>query len=215
MLHTIRTGVALLALVALTTPAAAEENGPDWLSAVGDFVQAGLGPARTMEDIRREEERARQEVLRDAARQERPAVDEAEIEVKVRPDDGDDDGDTAADTAQPATETPAAETSAAVVPPAVAAPVAKAAAGSRPAAAVPAEQARPSAKPERVATAVPLPVPVPQARPVTARVSVPPPAAAPEPLLSRIAATATVDQAIHLGGSEDTYARRLVVPERD
>ncbi|MCR6631069.1 MAG: hypothetical protein NVV74_14050 [Magnetospirillum sp.] len=54
-----RIGLALLAAVAFSTPAAAEEQGNDWLGAVGDFVRAGLGPPRTAEDLRREEGRAR------------------------------------------------------------------------------------------------------------------------------------------------------------
>ncbi|MCR6631068.1 MAG: hypothetical protein NVV74_14045 [Magnetospirillum sp.] len=41
---------------------------------------------------------------------------------------------------------------------------------------------------------------------MTARAPAPPP---PEPLSSRIAATATVDQAIKLGGAADTYKKPL------
>ncbi|MBC7954112.1 MAG: hypothetical protein H7Z12_20125, partial [Rhodospirillaceae bacterium] len=51
----IRLGVALLALAA-AAPAYAEDSGSDWLGSVTDFVRDGLGPPRTVEDIRREEQ---------------------------------------------------------------------------------------------------------------------------------------------------------------
>ena len=179
-------GASLLALVAMTVPAAAEEEtNADWLGVVGDFVMAGLGPARTVEDIRRQEERAREAYLRDLSERENaaeasatPSRDEAEIEVKgVAEDEADTDADVAV--------APVPDISSDVPAPVIV-PV-TAVAGSVPVA------------PEAVARPLSKPV-----VPVAVRV-VPPP----EPLVSRIAATATVDQAIRLGGSSDTYDRRF------
>ncbi|MGE5476071.1 MAG: hypothetical protein ACM3Q1_05415 [Bacteroidales bacterium] len=191
--------LALLATVALTAPAAAEEQDGDWLGAVGDFVRAGLGPARTIDDIRREEERAREAREAAAAKAEAAAAAKAEpapaVKVVSHP--------------APAPVVPAAPEPEAFAP-VVAAPV------------VPAAPVAPRPQPKPAATAAaapaPAPVPVPVARPkpvvpVAARVPTPPPP--PEPLGSRIAATATVDQAIKLGGSADTYGQRIAKPVRN
>lgn len=208
-----RMGLALLALVALTTPAAAEEQGSDWLGSVGDFVRAGLGPARTIEDIRRDEERARE-----AALQGEPAKAEPKVAhvAPVEPPP-----------VSPVPGTPVAVTSVAPpVPVPQAAPVAKPAAVRPPMTPEARPQARPEPRPQvqskanvtpvsvpaAVATA-PVPVPLPEARPkapapVAAR---PTEQSAPELPASRIAATATVDQAIKLGGSSDTYSQRFGV----
>ncbi|MBC7905404.1 MAG: hypothetical protein H7Y60_01490 [Rhodospirillaceae bacterium] len=61
----IRLGFALLAL-AVASPARAEDSGSDWLGSVGDFVRSGLGPPRTLEDIRREEQQRVLEGLKPA-----------------------------------------------------------------------------------------------------------------------------------------------------
>ena len=194
-------GASLLALVAMTVPAAAEEEtNADWLGVVGDFVMAGLGPARTVEDIRRQEERAREAYLRDLSERENateasaaPSRDEAEIEVKgVAEDEADTDADVAVAPVPDITSD---------VPAPVTVPV-TATAGPVPVA--PEAVARPLSKPVQQAGA---PAPEAVAKPVVpVAVRVVPP---PEPLVSRIAATATVDQAIRLGGSSDTYDRRF------
>lgn len=187
-------GASLLALVAMTVPAAAEEEtNADWLGVVGDFVMAGLGPARTVEDIRRQEERAREAYLRDLSERENateasaaPSRDEAEIEVKgVAEDEADTDADVAvAPVPDISSDVPAPVT--AVVPVA------------------PEAVARPLSKPVQQAVA---PAPEAAVKPVVpVAVRVVPPS---ESLVSRIAATATVDQAIRLGGSADTYDRRF------
>lgn len=187
-----RIGLALLAMVALTSPARAEEQGPDWLGAVGDFVRAGLGPARTIDDIRREEERAREAREAAAAKSETaPAVNAVVHPAPSVP----------APTPSPSVEVEAAPT-----------PVFAAPAPSRNA-----PEARP-AKPAIAVAApapapVPLPVPVARPKPVVAHVPAPQPPA--EPLSSRIAATATLDQAIKLGGSADTYGQRIAKPVRN
>lgn len=192
-------GASLLALVAMTVPAAAEEEtNADWLGVVGDFVMAGLGPARTVEDIRRQEERAREAYLRDLSERENvteasavPSRDEAEIEVKgVAEDEADTDADVAV--------APVPDISSDVpVPVSV-----TAAAGPVPVA--PEAVAHSLSKPVRQAVAPALEAAAKPVGPVAVRV-VPPP----EALVSRIAATATVDQAIRLGGSSDTYDRRF------
>lgn len=194
-------GASLLALVAMTVPAAAEEEtNADWLGVVGDFVMAGLGPARTVEDIRRQEERAREAYLRDLSERENateasaaPSRDEAEIEVKgVAEDEADTDADVAIAPVPDITSD---------VPAPVTVPV-TAAAGPVPVA--PEAVAHSLSKPVQQAGA---PAPEAVAKPVVSvAVRVVPP---PEPLVSRIAATATVDQAIRLGGSSDTYDRRF------
>lgn len=198
-------GLALLAMVALTSPARAEEQGSDWLGAVGDFVRAGLGPARTIDDIRREEERAREAHEAAAAKSEAaPAVNAVAHPAPVAP-------------------APAGEAEAVAAPvfaaPAPAPvrnvpevrPVTKPAAAAIP---VPAPVARPAMAATAPAPApVPLPVPVARPKPVAAHVPAPQPPA--EPLTSRIAATATLDQAIKLGGSTDTYGQRVAKPVRN
>lgn len=177
-----RIGLALLTAVALASPAAAEEQHSDWLGAVGDFVSAGLGPARTLDDIRREEERAREAAM---------VIPEAAPAPEVAP------------------PPPAAEIDTAP-PPVVAAP----AAPVMPRSAMPAP--RPAGKPVvPVAAPAPAPIPVPAPRPkpvVPVAVAVPAPVPAPEPPSSRIAATATVDQAIKLGGSVDNYGSSAAKP---
>ncbi|MGE5514783.1 MAG: hypothetical protein ACM31D_03075 [Bacteroidota bacterium] len=184
--------LALLTAAALASPAAAEEQGSDWLGAVGEFVSAGLGPARTLDDIRREEERARE------AREAATAIPEAAPAPKV---------------ALPAPP-PAAETDAA--PPVVAAPVPVAPVAPR--SAMPAPP-RPAAKPVVAAAPASAPVPVPTPRPkpvVPVAAAAPAPVAAPAPAPevpgSRIAATATMDQAIKLGGSADNYGLSAAKP---
>ncbi|CAA7620786.1 hypothetical protein [Magnetospirillum sp. UT-4] len=167
-------GAVLAAGLALTAPAAAAEG--DWLKAVGNFLADGLEPARTLEDIVREEQRARQREQAAPA----PSVDAApEPPTRI-----------AMPAPAPVPLPPAATEPAAVPPPAVTPPAAPAP--------VPAPQP---------AAAVPPPAPAP--RPAMAPVR-----SAPLPSLPTggIAATATLDQAIRLGGPTDLYGRRIRAP---
>ena len=175
---------ALIALpLALLAPSAqASENEPDLFGALGKFVLDGLGPARTMDDLQREERQAAAKVQAEKARDEAAAKAEP-VSVSV---------------VQPAQALPAAE------PEHVPAPVVHA-----PVKPVKVEQAK-MVVPEPKAAIVPPP---PRARPVEV-VRVAPPVVnlpPPEPLKSHIAATATVDQAIRLGGPAGLYGRRLMV----
>ncbi|MBX9634433.1 MAG: hypothetical protein K2X44_05565 [Magnetospirillum sp.] len=189
----IRLGFALVALMATVgTPAAAEEQGSNWLGAVGSFVLNGLGPARTLEDIQREEQRAR-ETPKPAAPKLAAPVPVAEPEV-ARP------------VTPPADPVLAAPVQVAPVPEVKPAPEPKKA-----------EVKRVEAKP--VASAMPVPeakpMPVPEAKPKQAIARTPIPQPPPEPLTSRIAATATLDQAVKLGGSADIYSGRIKAPVRN
>lgn len=174
---------ALIALpLALLAPSArASENGPDLFGALGKFVLDGLGPARTMEDLLREERQAAAAKAQAEKAREGAPVEPVSVSA-----------------VQPAAPLPSVE------PEQVPAPVAHAPVKS--------------AKLEPVKMVVPEPKaaiipPPPRARPAeVARVAPPmvtlPP---PEPLKSHIAATATVDQAIKLGGPSGLYGRRLMV----
>lgn len=170
---------ALIALpLALLAPAAqASENEPDLFRSLGKFVLDGLGPARTMEDIQREERQ-----VAHAKAQAEKALDEAK---KAEP--------VAVSAVQPAPVPPAAE------PEPVPVAIIRA-----PAKTVKVEPAK-MVVPEPKVAIIPPP---PRARPVEMVRAVAPP---PEPLKSHIAATATVDQAIKLGGPSGLYGRRLMV----
>ncbi|MCA1908403.1 MAG: hypothetical protein LDL39_08585, partial [Magnetospirillum sp.] len=149
---------------------------------LGNFVLDGLGPARTMEDIQREEREARARELQSRRETEEKAV-----------------------VAEPAPPAPVA----------AAAPVAT-------------QQPQDAVKLARVEPAKPLPAEVkPAAVPVVPVDIIPPPpkarpqldakalpagpAVPAEPLKSHIAATASVDQALRLGGPMQIYKRRLAV----
>lgn len=172
----IRLGAALLAL-AVAAPAYAEESGSDWLGSVSDFVRSGLGPPRTIEDIRREEQRRVTEGLKPAE-----PTQVAPVPVAV----------------------PAAEPEPEAAAPVIAAPD-------------PVPEIKPEPKKAEV-TARPVvpvpPIPVPEAKPKPV-VRVPVPPLPPEPLTSRIAATATLDQAVKLGGSAEIYGARTKSPVRN
>ena len=190
MVHTnIRLASAMATLlVALASPAlAADEQGSSsWLGAVGDFVSAGLGPARTMDDIRREEEAAR----------------EAKAKAELKRDEVAPLPKLAAPAAPPPPPPAVVPEHGPVPMPVVAAPApAPAPVVSKPLA----EVKKPVPQPAPAAAVVPVPAPRP-AVPVAVRAApvAPPP---PEPLTSRIAATATLDQAVKLGGSADLYTR--------
>lgn len=192
-------GLALLALVALTSPVAAEEQGSDWLGAVGNFVRAGLGPARTIEDIRRDEERAREAAAN--AVESKPKRESAQAVKQAAP------------------PPPIAESEPVAVPvvvapaPIVATPVPVVVAPA-PVPAVKARNAVPPSEPKPQVKPAAIPQPEPRPKPavaVAARVPTPPP----EPLSSRIAATATLDQAMKLGGSAETYGQRIRKPVRN
>ncbi|MBC7952941.1 MAG: hypothetical protein H7Z12_14125, partial [Rhodospirillaceae bacterium] len=180
----IRLGVALLALAA-AAPACAEESGSDWLGSVTDFVRDGLGPPRTVEDIRREEQQRVSEGLK--APEPEPKL------VAPMP---------------AAIPMPAPEVEPEVVAPVVAAPA--------PEIKPEPKKAEVKVKPVVVPVAAPAPVmPVPEAKPKPVIVRVPVPLLPPEPLTSRIAATATLDQAVKLGGSAEIYGARIKIPARN
>lgn len=178
---------ALIALpLALLAPAVqASENEPDLFRSLGKFVLDGLGPARTMEDVQREERQA--------------AAAKAQAE-KARDDAADKVEPVAVSAVQPAQALPAAEPE----------PVPVAAIVRSPAKPVKVEPAK-MVVPEPKVAIIPPP---PRARPVEMVRAVAPPVVnlpPPEPLKSHIAATATVDQAIKLGGPSGLYGRRLMV----
>lgn len=189
------TAAALLVL-AVPLPAAAGESVPAWLSAVGDFVRDGLAPPRTVEDLQREE---REQAYRQS--QPKPPDAKAPEPQPVR---------MAAPAAAP-------EPIPAFPPAPIATPMVAA-----PAVAAPPPEAVP---PAPAVTPAPAPAPAPAPRPVVAPAEIkprpvvpvarvlptPPP---PEPLTgSRIAATATLDQAIKLGGPAGLYGRRVKKPQ--
>ena len=185
--HLRRAVLISVPLALLAGPAVASEaQQPDLLKSLGDFVLNGLGPARTMEDIVREEReaaartRARAaEAGRDAeAREVLPAPPPA-VAIAPSPDPFH---------AEPEVVAPAA-------PPVTLAKV-EPARVAMPAATVDIIPPPPRARPQAEAV---------KAMPVS--IALPPP----EPLKSRIAATATLDQAIRLGGSSGLYGRRLAV----
>jgi len=179
-----RAALIALPLALLAPPALASENEPDLFRSLGKFVLDGLGPARTMEDVQREERQAAA-----AKAQAEKAQDEAAA-AKAEP--------VSVSAVQPAQPLPAAE------PEYVPTPVVHA-----PAKPVKVEQAK-MVVPEPRAVIVPPP---PRARPVEVVRAAPPVVnlPPPEPLKSHIAATATVDQAIRLGGPAGLYGRRLMV----
>lgn len=173
-------------LALLTLPARASEGNvgdgqPDLFQILGNFVLDGLGPARTMEDIQREEREARARELQARRQAEEKAV--------------------AAEPAPPA--------------PVVVAPVAEPAprdavklAKVEPAKPLPAE-VKSAALPVVPVDVIPPP---PKARPqLDAKVLPAAPAVPADPLKSHIAATASVDQALRLGGPTQIYKRRLAV----
>lgn len=177
----IRLGVALLAL-AVATPAFAEESGSDWLGSVTDFVRDGLGPPRTVEDMRREEQ---QRVSEGLTAPEPKLVAPMPVALPM----------------------PAPEVEPEVVAPVVAAPM--------PEIKPEPKKAEVKAKPVvPVAAALPV-MPVPEAKPKQVVIRVPVPPLPPEPLTSRIAATATLDQAVKLGGSAEIYSPRVKIPVRN
>lgn len=172
----------LVLLPALMGGGARAEEGGDWLGSLGNFIKDGLGPARTLDDIRKEEERAREAALK-AAEMEKAAASARARAVHVPPP-----------LPQEAEVDPAPEVKASSIAstPDVPAPPAKAA-------------ARPSASPSLSSALAVPPPPSPAAQapgfappqPKPKRVvQAPPP---PEPLISRIAATATLDQAARIG----------------
>lgn len=182
-----RAALIALPLALLAPPAQASENEPDLFRSLGKFVLDGLGPARTMEDVQREERLALSKAQAEKARDEAAAKAEP-VSVSA---------------VQPAQALPAAE------PEHVPAPVVHVPAPSAPVKPVKVEQAK-MVVPEPRAVIVPPP---PRARPVEVVRAAPPVVnlPPPEPLKSHIAATATVDQAIRLGGPAGLYGRRLMV----
>ncbi|AVM74414.1 hypothetical protein [Magnetospirillum gryphiswaldense] len=184
-----RAALIALPLALLAPPALASENEPDLFRSLGKFVLDGLGPARTMEDVQREERQAA------AAKAQAEKVRDEEAAAKAEP--------VSVSAAQPAQALPAAE------PEYVPTPVVHAPAPIAPVKPVKVEQAK-MVVPEPKAAIVPPP---PRARPVEVVRAAPPVVnlPPPEPLKSHIAATATVDQAIRLGGPAGLYGRRLMV----
>lgn len=185
--YSVRRALIAAALVfTATAPAAATEPTPRWLSAVGDFVRDGLAPPRTAEDLLREGRSAAP-----AAPAQTPAVE-----------------------APPAPERLAAPVPVPSIPAPVAAPEPVAAPAPPPAPAKPdlaGKKPEPSVQPSPRAVATPAEIkPRPVAPAAVRPVQAPPP---PEPLTgSRIAATATLDQAIKLGGPVGLYGQRVKKP---
>ncbi|OAN52918.1 hypothetical protein [Magnetospirillum moscoviense] len=186
MNHTALKSAVILACLSAAIPARASDDVPEFLKVIGNFVKDGLGPARTAEDVMREERE------RTAAR--------PEAKPRAQPEP-------APVVAQPAPAAPTPEPIAAQQPvrvAAIAAPVA-------------ATVAPPPPPPRKTEVSLPAPVPPPPARPAelkpkTIAVAPQPPA---EPLTTRIAATATLDQAMRLGGPATLYSQRIKPPVRN
>lgn len=178
-----------LALAVGAKPALAADSEPDLFQSLGKFVMDGLGPARTMEDIVRDERKAAQ--ARAAAEEEdRVRADEVAVSaVPVAP----------IEVAEPVAAAP-------LVVPAVPTPV-------KMAKVEPAKVESAKAEPAKVVVPVvvdvimPPPLPRPHVAEVKAVPVVLPP---PEPLKSHIAATATLDQAVKLGAPSGFFSRGFV-----
>lgn len=189
--------LVLTVTASLAAPAAAEEATPQWLSTLGAFVRDGLAPPRTAEDVLREE--AAPKPAPKPVPVAAPAPAPAPEPVRV---------------AQPQPAPPPAPPAAIEPPsPPAAAPVVNAA----PAPAPPKPETAfkktepPQPSPRAVAPAELKPRPV---VPVAVRPAAPPAPPPPEPLTgSRIAATATLDQAMRLGGPASLYAQRVKKPQ--
>jgi hypothetical protein len=196
MMHNaLRVGI-LAACLAWTIPARAEEeSAADLLQIIGTFVKDGLTPARTAEDVMREEQHRLQ-----AKKESQPKPDEAPASPVAA----------AAPAPMPAPAVPQAAPQPAESAPARGdVPAAKA---PQPAAKAVAQQQQPRGP--ILAAPPPRPAPPPEARPKPAAAphAAPP---APEPSGSRIAATATLDQAMRLGGAASLYAQRIKPPVRN
>lgn len=184
------TAAALGLGVAVTAPAAAGEPMPPWLSAIGEFVRDGLAPPRTAEDLFREEK---------TVAPPKPPPPPAHA---------------AAPPPAPA-PAPAAIPAAASVfaPEPVVAPEPAKAAPPKAEAKVEAAVKKPdhSVQPGLRAVVTPAEIKARPVLPVAVRpIPAPPP---PEPLTgSRIAATATLDQALKLGGAATLYGQRVNKP---
>lgn len=177
-----RAALIALPLALLAPPALASETETDLFQSLGKFVLDGLGPARTMEDVQREERQAAQA---------KAQAEKMREEAKAEP--------VSVTAVEPVARQPQPEVE--VTP----APVVHHA----PAKLVKVEPAK-VVVPEPKPAAIPSP---PRARPVEVVRAAPPVVnlPPPEPLKSHIAATATVDQAIKLGGPSGLYGRRLMV----
>lgn len=198
--------LALLATPSHASDASASDTQPDLFRALGDFVLGGLGPARTMEDIQREEREARAQALAGQRQQEEMADKDKTEKSAAAPADT---------TAIGKPVPPHADVSATAPLPAQAAPAVKLA-KVEPAKSLPGDVTATDSKPATAVVPVALPAdvipPPPKARPhQEARVLPAAPAVPAEPLKSHIAATASVDQALKLGGAARIYQRRLVV----
>lgn len=176
------TAAALALTLAGTAPAVADEPTPQWLSAFGEFVRDGLAPPRLAEDVLREERQQKEQP---------PAPVHVAAPQPVP---------------QPA---PLPVPAAAITPEPVAVP-APPVPPKAPAAMV--KKAVPSVQPSPRAVVVPAEI---KPRPVVP-VAVQPVAVQPVPLAplepltgSRIAATASLDQAIKLGGAATLYGPRV------
>lgn len=187
------TAAALGVGVAVTAPAAAAEPTPPWLSAIGEFVRDGLAPPRTAEDLFREEKAVA------------PPKPPTPPPVPV-----------AAPPPAPAPVPAAIPAAASVFAPEPAeAPEPAKAASSPPKAEAKVEAAvkKPdhSVQPGLRAVVAPAEIKARPVLPVAVRpIPAPPP---PEPLTgSRIAATATLDQALKLGGAATLYGQRVSKP---
>lgn len=186
--------LALLTMPVHASETPDQDTQPDLFRALGNFVLDGLGPARTMEDIQREEREARARAL------EAQRKAEASAEAAAAPDAAPGDSSPAEPVlqAQPVLPDPAkpAPVKMAKVDPAKPAPV----------------EVAPAPPVTPVAVHVDVIPPPPKARPQMDAKALPAAPALPaEPLKSHIAATASVDQALKLGGPTQIYTRRLVI----
>jgi hypothetical protein len=190
MMHMTFRAVAIAALIVAAVPArAAEESGSDLLNIIGTFVKDGLGPARTAEDLFKEDRQRLQ------AKPAKPAETTAEVAPPVK-----------AEPVRAALAEPVR------IEPAVDAPIKVAVVKVAP---VAAQRPVPrKIEPVAVPPARPVAAPPPEAktRPATIHVAPSPP---PEPVGSRIAATATLDQAMRLGGAASLYSQRIRQPVRN
>lgn len=184
--------VVLTLATALAPAAKAEEPGtvmPTWLKAVGEFIQSEIEPPRLAEDLLREEEEKR---LAHTRRSE-PTDEEPDPAPEPAPEFF----------PEPAAYTPPEpDWEASPLPAATAAP-ANLLLGPHP---QPAVEVSPPAKPQPAAAQQPKPASA--ASPTLPAF----PAAEPIAPADRIAGTATLNQALKLGGPAELYARPIRPP---
>ncbi|MGE5545787.1 MAG: hypothetical protein ACM33T_02735 [Solirubrobacterales bacterium] len=193
--------LALVLAAAFAAPASAEEAG-DFLGSIGSFVKQGLAPPRTAEELLREEDKARLAPKPAVERPVAPAAPAVQAAPAHPP--------APAAVAEPVpAEPPAAEPKAA--PASITAPAAAPVTPPRPAPSHPAVPPPPAEPAVSAPAPIPAPIPAPPPKPRQIQVA---PQPKPEPVspADRIAGTATLDQAVKLGGPADLYGRRSSKP---